>query len=392
MRRTLLLLSFAALAACARDPLIPGLPRYLREPPGHKAESTADSVLTIPPGTHTWATAVRFPDGYDWEVDTCAVEGAVWLDLYCDGMLLRSVRAGESLQPDMHRFAGGHLYADSSTDTETVLYRDGAELFRFEGREALRGFLLQEDGIHTLGQDRDGDGITYRVDGREVFRSDAGLVFGNGNALTENDGALWYGFSVKGKAGREYRLMRESELAGTVEPDGTVYDFCQMGGKAYWLQTRRGGLTLVEDGSRTSVGLKAGETVRSGRIVPGADGLYIMVQAERSGTRRTFIRLPDGSQRELADGETVGAVLSDGKDTGWIVTASDGSLRFIRKGGESLSIPRGGFLYGNDCALYADGHLFLALSGHFGEPGRLVRDSEVTEIPFNGYFTSITLE
>ena len=44
------------------------------------------------------------------------------------------------------------------------------------------------------------------------------------------------------------------------------------------------------------------------------------------------------------------------------------------------------------CALLRNGHLFLALTGRSGTPNRFQRDGEVTEIPFNGYFTSVTVE
>ena len=392
MRRHLLLLTLAVLAACTRDPLFPGLPRFRHEPPGHKPPAVPDSVRAVAPGPHVWATAVRFPDGYDWEVDTCAVEGDVWLDLYCDGVLVRSVPAGESLPGDMHRFAGGHLYADRSTDSETVLYRDGEELFRFEGRESVRGFRVLEDGVHTLGQDRDGEGVTYRIDGREVFRSPAGSVFGDGDAFSEVGGELCYFYCVKGNSRREFRIMREAELTGTAEPEGTVYDFRLVDGKACWVQFLRGGLSLVMDGKEKVLGLKSGEKVRSCRIFPGTDGLNLAVQAEKNGIRHAIVLTAGGSMFHLQDGMEVGPVLSDGEDTGWILTSPDGALLFMRAQGISLSIPGKGFLYGDCCATYSGGHLYLALSGRFGEPGRLVRDTEETEIAFNGYFTSVTLE
>ena len=161
MRSKIGIIGLALLAAaCTRDPLFFGSPRSTHEPlSGHdRSHSSGDDGLT--PGEHVYLTAVRFPDGYAWDLDTCAVEGEVWIDLYRDGEKVRSIPAGASVHPDMHRYLGGHLYTDWSTDTETFVAREGTELFRFEGREALRGFLVREDGVHTLGQDRDGNGFT----------------------------------------------------------------------------------------------------------------------------------------------------------------------------------------------------------------------------------------
>ena len=94
-------------AACTRDPLFPGTPRSSHEPPsGRERADTSAGVDIIPPGEHVYLTAVRFPDGYAWDLDTCAVEGEVWIDLYRDGGLVRSIPAGASVHPDMHRYRG----------------------------------------------------------------------------------------------------------------------------------------------------------------------------------------------------------------------------------------------------------------------------------------------
>ena len=178
MRNTIGIIGLTLLAAaCIREPLFPGTPRSSREPGGGRRKDTTATDKPLS-GEHVYLTAVRFPDGYAWDLDTCAVDGEVWIDLYRDGERVRSLPAGPSVHPDMHRYTGGHLYTDWSTDTETVVFRDGAELFRFEGREALRGFLVREDGVHTLGQDRDGSGFTYRIDGRIQYRSETGAVLG----------------------------------------------------------------------------------------------------------------------------------------------------------------------------------------------------------------------
>ena len=391
--RRLAFLSAALLAACAPDALFPGTPRFTHEPGAGNA--AVDSTQTIPPGEHFWATAVRFPDGYDWELDTCAVEGTAWIDLYCDGSLFRSIPAGASVHPDMHRYAGGHLYADYSTDTETILLCDGEECFRFAGREALRGFVIREDGIHTLGQDRDGDGFTYRIEGREAFRSPVGTILGDpdrrNGALTEDGDRLFYCFSQGGAGSKAFRIMREAEQYEVLQTNGIVYDVRVAGGKAFWVQSMRTSLSLMEEGKATALRLKAGESARSCRIVSGPEGVLVGVHAVCGGATRSFVQTLDGQVYTMED--DLVDILCDGKETGWLVAGPDGTpARFIRSGGDAIALPPGGFLAARDCALFRDGHLYLALSGHFGDPGCLVVDGEATEIPFNGYFTSVTVE
>ena len=395
--RKLALLPALLLAACTPDSLFLGTPRFSHESGARIPGSGTDSTLTVPPGEHVWITAVRFPDGYDWELDTCAVEGTVWLDLYCDGKRLRSLPAGASIHPDMHRFAGGHLYADYSTDTETVVLCDGEECFRFAGREALRGFLVREDGIHTLGQDRDGEGFSYRIDGQEAFRSSVGTVIGDSDrrsgALMEDDGQLYYCFSQEGRAGKEFRVMREAGQLQVLNTYGAVYDARVADGKVYWVQSNRMTLSLLEDGLARSIRLNAGEEVRSCRIVPGPYGVLVGVHAVGSGKDRSFVYSSTGQVYNLGEDVLLLDILCDGNDAGWLLAGPDGApQRFVRISGGTQVLPPGGYLAARDCALFHDGCLYLALSGRAGAPGRYIAGEDVTEIPFNGYFTSITIE
>ena len=110
MRSTIGITGLALLAAaCIRDPLFPGTPRSSHEPDTGRPRADSSAMDVPPPGEHVYLTAVRFPDGFAWDLDTCAVEGSVWIDLYRDGGLVRSIPAGASIHPDMHRYVGGHL-------------------------------------------------------------------------------------------------------------------------------------------------------------------------------------------------------------------------------------------------------------------------------------------
>ena len=91
-------------------------------------------------------------------------------------------------------------------------------------------------------------------------------------------------------------------------------------------------------------------------------------------------------------GEAVSDVLSDGKRMGWTVTDGRGDLLRVRWSDGGVTEGTGGFLVSGRCALLRDGHLFLALTGRDGTPNRLQEDGVHTDFPFNGYFTSVTVE
>ncbi len=399
MRKLIGTLGLALLAAaCIRDPLFPGTSRSSHEPgAGRRTDSTGTD--TRPPEEHVWLTAVRFPDGFAWDLDTCAVDGEVWIDLYRDGEMVRSQPAGASVHPDMHRYTGGHLYTDWSTDTETVLSRDGAELFRFEGREAIRGFLVREDGIHTLGQDRDGSGFTYRIDGRTLYRSETGAVLGGldapgaaGGALTEFGEDVFYVCCLPSERGKEYHVMRNAERYQSFPTSEWTLDVLFSGGKVSRVLSKPRSLVLEVDGKETRLPLNGREVCLWSRLAAWEEDVVALVCAQAAGAKRFFLQTAGGKTFTPFSGETVSDVLSDGERMGWTVTDGRGDLLRVRWSDGGVTEGTGGFLVSGRCALLRGGRLFLALTGRDGAPNRLQEDGVHTDFPFNGYFTSVTVE
>ena len=399
MRKLIGTLGLALLAAaCIRDPLFPGTSRNSHEPgAGRRTDSTGTD--TRPPEEHVWLTAVRFPDGFAWDLDTCAVDGEVWIDLYRDGEMVRSQPAGASVHPDMHRYTGGHLYTDWSTDTETVLSRDGAELFRFEGREAIRGFLVREDGVHTLGQDRDGSGFTYRIDGRTLYRSETGAVLGGpdapgaaGGALTEFGEDVFYVCCLPSERGKEYHVMRNAERYQSFPTSEWTLDVLFSGGKVARVLSKPRSLVLEVDGKETRLPLNGREVCLWSRLAAWEEDVVALVCAQAAGAKRFFLQTAGGKTFTPFSGETVSDVLSDGERMGWTVTDGRGDLLRVRWSDGGVTEGTGGFLVSGRCALLRGGRLFLALTGRDGAPNRLQEDGVHTDFPFNGYFTSVTVE
>ena len=391
MRYTIGIIGLALLAAaCTREPLFPGTPRSSHEPGSGRRDTLATDT---PAGKHVYLTAVRFPDGYDWDLDTCAVDGEVWIDLYRDGEKVRSVPAGASVHPDMHRYTDGHLYADYSTDTETVICREGAEIFRFEGRESVRGFLVREDGVHTLGQDRDGDGFTYRVDGRVVYRSETGAVLGGPDALTEYGEDVYYTCCLPSDRGKEYHVMRNAERFHSFPASDGTRDILFAGGKVCRLWSKsRSGLVLEVDGNGAGLGIGGGEACLWSRLMPLEDDIAVLVCTRSAGVKRYYLKTASGKTFTPYSGETVSDLLADGKRLGWTVTDAQGGLLRVRWSDGGVTEGTGGFLFSGRCALTRNGRLYLALTGRGGAPNRFQEDGVHTDIPFNGYFTSVTVE
>lgn len=128
-----------------------------------------------------YAVGVDYPDGYDWRADEEKGSVRCSLVVYADGIPLMKIPVGDeyevSSDPDMHRIIAGSLYTDYSTDTETVIKRNGSTLFRYPGREMIVGMAEAEGDVYTLGQSRDGGGFSFRRNGEAVFEHPAGQLF-----------------------------------------------------------------------------------------------------------------------------------------------------------------------------------------------------------------------
>lgn len=130
-------------------------------------------------------SAVNVPAGYDWHRDTACGNAEAELIIYENFLPVLKISAGErflvSTDPDTHHWLDGNLYTEYTTSSETVIKRNGEELFRYKGREFLKGLLIDGDGLWTLGQNKDEGGFSLRCNGETVLKKSEGVVFGNLN-------------------------------------------------------------------------------------------------------------------------------------------------------------------------------------------------------------------
>jgi len=128
-------------------------------------------------------TAVRFPDGYDWQRDTAYGSVPFELLLYRDFEPVLTLSSGPDAcfvpDPDRHHLLSGHLYTERMADGQTRVGRDGVELFRFPGREFLVGLLEDGDDLYTLSRSADGEGFSYRKNGTPLLLRSNGTPFGD---------------------------------------------------------------------------------------------------------------------------------------------------------------------------------------------------------------------
>lgn len=370
--------------------------------------------LPVPPAEEpdtVYVTGVEYPAGYDWSKDPeyGTVECRLFLEK--DGKRVLEIPVGyfyeTASDPDMHRCIEGHLYTDYSTESETVVKKDGVTLFRYPGREMSESFHVSDSGdVYTVGYPRSGEGgFTFRKNGNALLR------VGSGSALSDihqDDGRIC--------------LTYRSESTDIHNEDG-YYAYI-------------GGRTVPFAGSRY------GETVLSARVY-GGRVIYVMsVLNDSESPSETVFHGPDG---RVVVSHEAGWDIKDCKIevsgqviclAGYVRNGVTGEFRYcvwdssgelmycLEKGvmpyysfGEggsfydlvgagsafgqaecyvdgklTYSYSPGTVFYGDSPAVVSDGKLHCIFSGKYsgGTPYKAV-DGSIEGCDFNGYFTGISV-
>ncbi|MBP5676619.1 MAG: hypothetical protein J6W94_06370 [Bacteroidales bacterium] len=387
-KKTLTFLAAVLIAACQK-PLFPGGPRYLREP-GGTAHGVKDSVK-IPeeaPGKKIYITALSGSD----------------VILLADGQEIS--RAPADPDPERHRARQGHLWTDRIEGKETVICRDGEEVLRFPGEELLRGFLIKDGKVHTLGQRPGNAGICYRVEGKEVFSAPAGRIVGSASsphwdagAFSADSSGIYYAYGIpfvhSGHTSWEYHVMKGADTFIIIPDDasGTVLDLRVSGGNVY-RAVRSGSrlLFLCGDSVLWEWRMDIKDILSGVRIIP-LDGVMCL-ECTTSTDRYTDLWLiRDGRHQRISYyGYASPQVLRKGPVTA-VWKEAGGHILEMVVGGKRLPIAPGRYRLGAPLCINAFDSTFTAiLSDTTSTSHHLLTDTLSTALRFSGVPTSIRIE
>ena len=253
----LLFLSGLALSACVflDEPLSRGTSRT--DAAQHRPDSLnrelppKDTPGSPPdrPDTSVWWSAVRFPHDYDWQRDTAYGAAGFELLLFRDGTPVLTLASGPDApfcpDPDRHHILSGHLYTERMAGGQTLIGRDGKELFRFDGREFLVGLLEDGDDLYTLSRPSSGQGFALRKNGQPLILRTDGIPYGSlsdpsygpGGALYRDGGKRVFCYRGGSVLNNTYYLVRDEEETrlDSLLPSQTVLDLKQHDGEVFAL-------------------------------------------------------------------------------------------------------------------------------------------------------------
>lgn len=361
-----------------------------------------DTVVTL--------CGIEYPDGYDWKRDTAYGKVNTDIVLFRNDERMLTIHTGGttglSTHEDMHFFLeDGHLYSIGSSKGNMVIFRDGSELFDYKGQEMITGMVVDGDDVYTLGQNRSGDGFSYRRNGKSILTHEKGHIAGQMNsnphyrtgALYRDSGQISFMFWSKDAKG-EYKWTlvtdgAERELSLNCDP-GELFDIRYIGGEVHRLASTSGthSCVLITGATELTIGREnlsaklcsigpdgSGDIIVTGQFQSNNgswnSGIWSHAKGFRAGLGTSHYYAGEGGIGELC-------FLWDGR----LSVSQPGKSR-VQISGEGVYYPsaRNGALVG--------GNLFLALNpkGDGKMPGYWF-DGHWKEVEFNGFLTDIHVE
>lgn len=370
--------------------------------------------------TSVFVTCVEFPSDYCWQRDTAGYDAPFSVSVLKNGEKVISVAGGASsmisADADMHRFVNGHLYSDYSTPSETIVSKDGEELFRYPGRERMCGFLVRDGDIYTLGQNRSGKGLSFRKNGEPIFSSAAGRVIGEMSNSCCESGAL---YEVEGDIVFSYKIIAESVdkenpacylvrngNSNQIPLDNRVvgiYDARLIGDKFYVaadMGTRDMSLVLIEDDDIKSYSLAGfGFQLSSCRILWSGNNVSLKTDFSYDKWRSSSSVMWhwDGRKIMLNEYERAWDFYLDESSYAYVFTRGENIVAMSvhkKDDGKCLAFTPGGryTMISSSCAMLSGGVFYAGLSPCDSSLFPLVvREDKATTLKINGYITSLNV-
>lgn len=398
--KRLVLISAAVLAASSCGLSETGVSR---RPPGgdiwrnpsHKIDSS-ENIRNI-----CYVTGLDYPDGYNWRADPENGTVKCSLVVFADGVPVMKVPVGKeyhvSPDPDMHRMIGGHLYTDFSTTDETVIKKDGQELFRYSGREMICGMAVSGPDIYTLGQSRNGNGFSYRKNGEVVLKRQVGRVFPR---LQHESDSICFAFCEPVQIGNETIERYHHVMNGKIRQIAVredllkVWDVIWHGGEVCYLATMSGiAVPVIVCGEiMKGLELSVGNTMVTCRLISAgnnlaAEGIY----SYRGMYHSSGLWKEASLLKSFPNGMTVGGICTwnDGiccvSNSGW-----HGGRGMIYRCGEIFNMPANYTSIGNSTLSVIDGILHVGLSPVAEGKPVIWSDGILHELDINGFICTVS--
>lgn len=351
--------------------------------------------------TTCYMTAFDYPEGYEWKADTDNGNVKCSLIVFANDVPVMKIPVGKeyevSSDPDMHRILGGHLYTDYSTDHETVIKKDGQELFRYDGREMILDMIIYGTDIFTLGCPRRGDGLILRKNGIAEFQKESASPIGKIQIV--EDGISFAYREMIPAADRtleRYWIFQAGQARQVAVRDDIrkVWDIIQHEGDVCYLAGMTGidQPVLVKGEKLSALDTPSGTDIITGRMFSAGGTIATeLIYTDSHVYYSCGIWIESKQHRLFNTGVIISGICTWDKGVYCILNSGDGNGGgTIFRCGETMNAPEGYTMMGNNPICVTDGILRIGLSSLTGGKPIIWKDGVISEIDINGYICTLT--
>lgn len=361
--------------------------------------TTAHDSLVRRADTIVYLSAVSVPASYDWRRDTSYGGVPCELLFLKDGETLFSLATGSgtcvSSSPETHHIIDGQLYTEYNSLSETVICRNGEQLLRYHGREVLRGLIIKDGNIYTLGCDRDRGGLAFRCNGELQFRQDEAVLFGDFSPLSQRTGALYEDagsicFCFKTPSGCFQVVDGNMKQLKTNVTASRVADLRIFMGQPYYIADYTKSV-LISTPLRNYTLPSAVEWKDPHLFFRGKE-VWITAGSNRGSSICSSL---EGLGAEFSSPTFIGEDLFIYPYAAlpFAVSYGNGNLSLQKAGGESIYMRDSSYFFGPGCACMAGEAMFLAVTPReYGQSPFVWHKGVETPCPVEGYITGIDVE
>ncbi len=338
----------------------------------------ADTVFLI--------SAIEFPESYDWQRDSAFGAVDCTLRLYSNGEPCLEMPAGPAARigvaPDMHHFIDGSLFTEYSDAAGTVVKRDGQVVSAWKDGEKLLGLLMRDDELHTLGVQKQGGALVYRVNGETELKVPGGIAcggfgtsgYGPTGALYEDSGQVCFAYYTRiGTAVNAVVVNGGIPAQQALLPNHTVLDIKQIAGEKIVLYNSAGHTSVSIGGRCWTISIGGGVRWEDGTLVE-YEGAPAVLGTYSNG--KSVLRSGVGWNRRCNElGPESGYIYCDGCDCVVLDPSRHAACHFFHRGCA--------------CQLGKDLACVFTPPPGAGPPFMEYRDKR-TEFNFYGYLTGIS--
>ena len=357
-----------------------------------RRSAPSEPGIGVQTDTTVWLSAVNVPASYDWHRDTACGCAEAEIIIFRNFLPVLKISTGEkyfaSTDPDTHHWIDGTLFTEFADGDKTVIKRNGTELFRYNGGEFLKGILVVDGKLWTLGQSRNGEGFSLRCDGEVIMRKPEGEVFGNlstdpHDGLYLDQGKLCFCY----KTSNTLHCVVDGQEQQFAYPTPYVHDMVVCNGyeQIFCSEAPEGRHFLVSRGLRLGIVLGS-DKVSQGRICFENGGVGVLcsdgkdryfhwngIDIRTEGNCNLLMVFPQPDREYY---------VMNGRD--YVSCSLPGSQRAV--------ISNGFNVFTKQCAVFTDKSAFIALSPCSGNSKpQLLTDGGYREIDVNGFLSGIDI-